>query len=117
MRLPKMRKPEEGRVHATRVHLAFHVRRLREERGWSQLDLAGACGLHRTHVSRLENALYNASIYTVDNIAQAFGVAPFRLLQPPGLHAIAGEPDPADLPGAVETIGGGAPRELELAAN
>lgn len=114
MRPPKMRKPEEGRVHATRVHLAFHVRRLREERGWSQLDLAGACGLHRTHVSRLENALYNASIYTVDNIAEAFGVAPFLLLQPPAL-----QPDNAHFvkshTAEIEPAGFDVPRGLELA--
>lgn len=67
----------------TRDHLAHHLRRLRDERGWSQLQLAEASGLHRTHVSRLENALYNASLDTVDNIARAFGVGAAALLEPP----------------------------------
>lgn len=74
---------ERPRMFFTRNNLAHHVKRLRHERGWSQLQLAEASGIHRTHVSRLENAAYNASLETVDQIAHAFGVRPFSLLEPP----------------------------------
>jgi transcriptional regulator with XRE-family HTH domain len=70
-------------AYISRDCLAHHVKRLRQERGWSQLQLADASGLHRSHVSRLENGLYNATINTVDDIAHAFGVHPGALLEPP----------------------------------
>jgi transcriptional regulator with XRE-family HTH domain len=82
-------------VHHSRKSLAHHVKRLRQERGWSQLQLAQACGLHRTHVSRLENAAYNASINTVDQIAIALGVAPPALLEA-GVAFIARKSDTRD---------------------
>ena len=72
-----------SRIFFLREHLAHHVKRLRHERGWSQFQLAEASGLHRTHVSRLENAVYNASLETIDQIARAFAVRPFTLLEPP----------------------------------
>ena len=70
-------------AYFSRDTLAHHVKRLRQERGWSQLQLAEASGLHRSHVCRLEHGLYNATINTVDEIANAFGVHPGVLLEPP----------------------------------
>jgi transcriptional regulator with XRE-family HTH domain len=70
-------------AYISRDCLAHHVKRLRQERGWSQLQLAEASGLHRSHVCRLEHGLYNATINTVDEIANAFGVHPGVLLEPP----------------------------------
>jgi transcriptional regulator with XRE-family HTH domain len=83
--LSEIEPDENGRGYAARQCLAHHLRRLRLERGWSQLQLAEAAGLHRTHVSRLENSAYNASIDTVENIAGAFGVRSWTLLEPPAL--------------------------------
>ena len=68
------------RSRGTRSTLAHQLTRLRKERGWSQLELAYASGLHRTHVSRLENAAYNVSIDTLDNLAGAFGIHPSALI-------------------------------------
>jgi ribosome-binding protein aMBF1 (putative translation factor) len=36
--------------------LAANVRRLREERGWSQTDLHDKADLHRTEIGRIEGA-------------------------------------------------------------
>jgi DNA-binding XRE family transcriptional regulator len=50
------------------------VRRLRSERGWTQVELAERAGLPQSHVCRIERAVYTATFKTLDKIARAFGV-------------------------------------------
>lgn len=57
-------------------------------RGWSQEQLAAACGLHRTYVSLIERSECNVSLDTLEQIANALGITPSELL---------GTPDPAEL--------------------
>ena len=83
MRRSRLQMTERETAPIARHFFAHHVRRLRHERGWSQLQLAEAAGIHRTHVSRLENSVFNASIDTVDDIAGAFGVRACTLLESP----------------------------------
>lgn len=54
---------------------------MREEKGWAQDELAHRAGLHRTYVGGVERAERNASLQTVERIAGALGVEPWRLLQ------------------------------------
>ena len=63
-----------------RERLGRNMRRLRQERDWSQEDLAHEAGLHRTYVSDLERVARNPTITVVDRLAQAFGVPIGQLL-------------------------------------
>ena len=53
---------------------AANVRRLREERGWTQEDLAGASGLHLDHVGKIENCRREPKVGTICKLAKGFGV-------------------------------------------
>lgn len=56
-----------------------HVRRLREERNWSQEELADRCELHRTYIGGIERGERNLGVLNVLRIANAFGIEPSRL--------------------------------------
>lgn len=62
---------------------ADNVRRLRNEIGISQEELAERAGVHRTYVGMLERGEKNVTIYNIERIADALGVAPSILLEPP----------------------------------
>ncbi|HEV7566097.1 MAG TPA: helix-turn-helix transcriptional regulator [Microbacteriaceae bacterium] len=53
---------------------AENVRRLREERGWSQTDLYKAADLHRTEVGRMEGAESESRLLTLHILADTLGV-------------------------------------------
>ncbi|ARK71128.1 MULTISPECIES: helix-turn-helix domain-containing protein [Burkholderia] len=63
--------------------LAFNVRLLRVQRGWSQERLALECGLDRTYVSAVERSRWNVSLSNIEAIAKALEVQPWALLKPP----------------------------------
>lgn len=63
--------------------LAFNLRFLRVQKGWSQEDLALECGLDRTYVSAVERARWNVSLSNIDSLARALEVPPWTLLKPP----------------------------------
>ncbi len=50
------------------------VRRLRQERGYSQEDFSFRVGLHQTYVSSVERGERNVTIGTADKIARALGI-------------------------------------------
>ncbi|MGQ0835835.1 MAG: helix-turn-helix domain-containing protein [Gammaproteobacteria bacterium] len=52
--------------------LADNVRSLRADRGWSQEQLAEACGLHRTFIGAIERKERNASLSTLEMLASGF---------------------------------------------
>jgi transcriptional regulator with XRE-family HTH domain len=58
-----------------------NVRTLREQRGWSQEQLAEVSGLHRTYVSGIERAVRNPTLEIVELIAKALDVEPWVLLK------------------------------------
>jgi transcriptional regulator with XRE-family HTH domain len=55
------------------------VRRLRQERGYSQEDFSFRAGLHQTYVSSVERGERNVTIGTADRIARALGTTLSRL--------------------------------------
>lgn len=63
--------------------LASRLRELRQQRGWSQEDLADACGLHRTYVGSIERAERNVGIDLLAKFALAFGITINDLLNIP----------------------------------
>lgn len=72
------RMEEVGELHQ---RLARVVRRLREERGWSQEELAARCGLHRTYIGAVERGEYNVTVNTLERIAHSLGSEAWKLLK------------------------------------
>lgn len=62
------------------TRLGRNVRRLREEKGWSQEDYADRAGIHRTYVSDIERGRRNPTITVVEKLARPLGVRAGALL-------------------------------------
>lgn len=69
-------------AHPLRALLARNIIRLRQERKWSQEQLAFEAGLHRTFVAHVERHARNISLDNLEKIASAFGTEAYRLLLP-----------------------------------
>jgi transcriptional regulator with XRE-family HTH domain len=63
-----------------RTRLGRNLRRLREEKGWSQEVFAFEAKIHRTYVSDIERGARNPTIAVVEKLAAALGVKPGQLL-------------------------------------
>lgn len=63
-----------------RQRLAANLRRLRNEKGWSQEDYADRAGIHRTYVSDIERGARNPTITVVEKLAKPFGITAGVLL-------------------------------------
>ena len=59
---------------------ARNLRRIRTEQGLTQEELAARAGVHRTFIGAVERGDRNASLRTVQRLADALGVEPQRLL-------------------------------------
>lgn len=53
---------------------------LRTRKGWSQSDLARACGKDRQAIEKLENGKVNPTLYSVYEVSLALNVAITELL-------------------------------------
>ena len=67
--------------------LALNLRKLREDRGLSQEELAHLSDVDRTYVSAIERCVYAASVDVVDRMANALGVEAADLLKRPPARA------------------------------
>jgi transcriptional regulator with XRE-family HTH domain len=58
------------------VRLLFgqNVKKVREQKGWSQDRLSEETGLHRTYISGIERGVRNPTIEIVQRLATALGV-------------------------------------------
>lgn len=65
-----MRKPSVG---ITEI-LSANIKKLRAEKGLSQEELAGKCGLHRTYVGAVERGERNVTLSSLELIAIALDV-------------------------------------------
>lgn len=62
---------------------ATNLRRLRNERGISQDDLAYDAGVSRSYLSQLEKGAFYASLKIVGRLAEALNAEPAELLKSP----------------------------------
>lgn len=56
------------------------MKKHREDRGWSQEELAFECGLHRTYISGVERGVRNPTVVVLQKIAKALKVPAAALL-------------------------------------
>lgn len=71
---------KEEKIGDARRRVAENVRRLRNERGLSQEEMAELANFHRTYVSQLERCVTNISVGGLEKLAQALGVDILDLL-------------------------------------
>jgi len=63
-----------------RQQVGINLRRLREERGLSQEQLAFDSGLHRTYISGVERGLRNPTILVIEQLSKTLNVTPGMLV-------------------------------------
>jgi len=61
--------------------MGTRIRKLREARNVSQVDLARRAKVTREHLNRLEAGRYDPSVGTLQRIAKALGVSVTELLE------------------------------------
>ena len=59
-----------------KVEFGIWVRSKREDKGWSQADLARESGLYRSIINNIENGVSNSSPTTLNALAKALGQPP-----------------------------------------
>jgi transcriptional regulator with XRE-family HTH domain len=69
---------------------ATNLRRLRNERGVSQDDLAYEAEVSRSYLSQLEKGIFYASLKIIGRLAEALDVEPAELLKMPAAEKPAG---------------------------
>jgi transcriptional regulator with XRE-family HTH domain len=67
-----------------RQRLGRNVRRLREQKGWSQEKFAFEADIHRTYISDIERGARNPTITVVEKLATSLGVTASELLEKTG---------------------------------
>lgn len=63
--------------------LAANLRRLRNEKGLAQDDLAYEAKVSRSYLSQLEKGAFYASLKILEKLAKALTVEPYELIVPP----------------------------------
>ncbi len=77
-----LRIPRLGGMKLTaRELVAKNIRELRQERGWSQDELAARAGLHRTYIGTVERAEQSVTVDSLEKLAAALNVKVARLLE------------------------------------
>lgn len=54
--------------------LGQNIRRLRQQKSWSQEQLSEATGLHRTYISQIERGVRNPTLTIIQKFSDALGV-------------------------------------------
>jgi len=70
------------------------LKEMRDARGWTQQQLAGASGVSQTFISELESCKKQPTVTVAIKLAQALGVELMELLQPKPTPETAMNPEP-----------------------
>lgn len=65
-----------------KIKFGKHVRKLREERGYSQEELANLCDLDRTYIGGIERGERNVSLVNILRISTGLRVSAAELFAP-----------------------------------
>lgn len=65
---------EEKRYEKEIAKFGQRLKKMREERNLSQLDLELNCGINRTEISRIENGQKNIEFFTIIKLAEALQI-------------------------------------------
>lgn len=57
------------------------IAEIRNEKNYSQEELADLCGVHRTYISQLERGLKNPTLNVLQKIAKALGIKLSTLIE------------------------------------
>jgi transcriptional regulator with XRE-family HTH domain len=73
----------DGRMVHENVRIAFgkRIRKLRQQRGWDQVDLSAHSGFGRVFISNLENGKHEPRLGTIKAFADCFGMSMSALLK------------------------------------
>ena len=71
----------DGMKLSARELVAKNIRELRQERDWSQDELAARAGLHRTYIGTIERAEQSITVDSMEKLAAALNVKVARLLE------------------------------------
>ncbi|WP_245546698.1 helix-turn-helix domain-containing protein [Leeia oryzae] len=75
---------EESAGHIQVIqHVSANIKHARQQKGWSQVHLAGLAGVSRRMLVNIEAGESNVSIATVDRLANALGVSFDRIVRAP----------------------------------
>jgi transcriptional regulator with XRE-family HTH domain len=58
-----------------RIRFGARIRHLRNDRGWSQEELADRAALHRTYIGSVERGEQNISLVNIERLAATLGVS------------------------------------------
>lgn len=62
------------------VRFGLRLRKLRKEKGWTQVQMADALGVDRSYISDMERGKKNVCLPTMEVIALGFEISLSRLL-------------------------------------
>jgi transcriptional regulator with XRE-family HTH domain len=63
-----------------RAKFGKHLRKLREEKGWTQEKLADEAGMHFTYIGQIERGRRNPSLINLERLAKALKIQAGKLL-------------------------------------
>ncbi|QQS44567.1 helix-turn-helix transcriptional regulator [Candidatus Roizmanbacteria bacterium] len=72
---PSLSKSEQDKLRKQFTRkLALHLRKVREEKGLTQEDLAFKAGVNTAYYSHLERGVYSPTMFVIWRLAQALGL-------------------------------------------
>ncbi len=73
--MPPMQGPDSCKV------LGRRIRKLRDQRGWSQEEFADICGINRSYMGRIERGELNLTLDTLQKVSKGLGRSVSALLK------------------------------------